>query len=94
MELTNQIAKAKIKTIKPSFVFAHSYWDILPVLAGVGHLAYLITMFMVFNYLPWWGNVLLGLGYAWSISWNINGVSHFLSIMLILNRMYLIDYSA
>lgn len=75
MQVTNQIVKAK--NTKPSFIFAHSYWDILPVIAGVGHLAYLITMFIVFKHTPWWGNVLLGLGYAWSISWNINGVSHF-----------------
>ncbi len=65
------------KLIKPRFIFAHSYWDILPVVCGIGHLAYLAAMFIFFKQLPWWVNILLGLGYAWSISWNINGVSHF-----------------
>lgn len=58
------------------FLLAHSYWDIVPVLCGIGHLAYLLGMFLLFDHLPWWANVLLGLIYAVSISWNINSVSH------------------
>jgi fatty acid desaturase len=57
-------------------IFAHSYWDILPALAGVAHFCYLITMFVLFPSLPWWGNIILGLIYAVSISWNINSVAH------------------
>lgn len=62
---------------KHRIIFAHSYWDILPALAGVAHFAYLIIMFVLFPQLSWWQNLLLGLVYAVSISWNINGVAHF-----------------
>jgi fatty acid desaturase len=55
---------------------AHSGWDIVPVLAGLAHLAYLVTVFLLFDRLPWWGVVLAGLGYAYLIAWNINSVSH------------------
>jgi fatty acid desaturase len=62
---------------KPNrFIFAHSYWDIIPVFFGIAHLAYLLMMFVLFEHLPWWANVLLALVYAVSISWNINGISH------------------
>ncbi len=58
------------------FLLAHSYWDIVPVLCGIGHLAYLVGMLLLFAHLPWWANLILGLLYSLSISWNINGVSH------------------
>lgn len=61
---------------KPRFLFAYSYWDLVPVVFGVLHFAYLIGMFLWFERLPWYANVLLGLVYAVSISWNINGISH------------------
>ena len=74
-------------------LFAHSYWDVIPVLWGFVHFAYLIGMLAIFRALPWWGNMLTGLFYAFSISWNINSVSHnfihnayFKSSML--NRMF------
>lgn len=57
-------------------LFAHSYWDVIPVLWGFVHFAYLIGMLALFRTLPWWGNVLTGLFYAFSISWNVNSVSH------------------
>ena len=57
-------------------LFAYSYWDTIPVLWGIVHFAYLIGMLAAFHYLPWWGNVLTCLFYAFSISWNINSVSH------------------
>ena len=57
-------------------IFAHSYWDTIPVLWGFVHFAYLIGMLAAFHSLPWWGNLLTGLFYAFSISWNINSVSH------------------
>ncbi|MBF5040275.1 fatty acid desaturase [Methylophilus sp. 13] len=61
---------------KPGFLFAYSYWDVIPVVFGILHFAYLIGMFLWFDRLPWYANVLLGLVYAVSISWNINGISH------------------
>jgi fatty acid desaturase len=64
------------KPSKPRFIFAYSYWDIVPVVFGILHLAYLIGMFLMFDRLPMWLNILLGLLYAVSISWNINGISH------------------
>lgn len=61
---------------KPGFLFAYSYWDVIPVVFGILHFAYLIGIFLWFDRLPWYANVLLGLVYAVSISWNINGISH------------------
>ena len=61
----------------PRLIFAHSYRDVLPVLAGITHFCYLISMFYLFPHLPWWGNLVLGCIYAVSISWNINSVAHF-----------------
>ena len=60
----------------PLTLFAHSYWDAIPVLWGFAHFAYLIGMLALFRALPWWGNLITGLFYAFSISWNINSVSH------------------
>ena len=59
-----------------SFLFAYSRWDVVPVLAGVAHFAYVILFFFLFNHLPWWAVIPLGLAYSISISWNINGISH------------------
>jgi fatty acid desaturase len=58
------------------WLLAHSAWDAVPVLCGLLHLGYLVGWFLLFSRLPWWANVLAGLGYAVSISWNINGISH------------------
>ncbi len=62
-------------TARPIF-FAHSYWDALPVLCGLGHLAGVGAFFWFFDALPWWGVALCGALFALSISWNINGISH------------------
>ena len=57
-------------------VFAHSYWDIVPVMAAVAHLAFNVWLVMGFADRPLWASALLGVIYAISISWNINGISH------------------
>src|SRR4051794_25207245 len=59
-----------------SRIFAYSRYDAIPALAGLAHFAYLIALFLLFPYLPWWALAPLGFVYAVSISWNINGVSH------------------
>ena len=69
---TDSRALAKV----PLKIFAYSYWDAIPVIFGLLHFAYLICMFLWFNHLSMWANILLGLLYAISISWNINGISH------------------
>lgn len=56
--------------------FAYSYWDIVPVLAGILHFCYVLLMLSLFTKLPWWGNLITGLTYSLSIAWNINSVSH------------------
>jgi fatty acid desaturase len=56
--------------------FAYSAWDVVPVLAGVAHFAYLLLLFRFFPRLHWWALIPLGFIYSVSISWNINGVSH------------------
>jgi fatty acid desaturase len=73
--LSNASQSKTLKTSKFK-VFAHTAWDIVPVLCGIGHLAFVIGMFLVFDEVPWWVNGILGCIYAISISWNINGVSH------------------
>lgn len=57
-------------------IFAYSSMDILPVLAGIGHLSFVVWLVTGFPQRAWWQNALLGLCYSWSIAWNINGVSH------------------
>jgi fatty acid desaturase len=76
-----------------SRIFTYTRWDIVPALAGVAHLAYVLALFLAFKYLPWWALIPLGLVYSVSISWNINGVSHnFLHNPFfrskVLNRLY------
>ncbi len=60
----------------PKFFFAYSYWDAAPVVAGLLHFLYLIILLVYFKKLSISANVALGLIYAFSISWNVNGVSH------------------
>jgi fatty acid desaturase len=57
-------------------LFAHSYWDIVPVVFALVHAAYIIGLFLAFPHLSWWLLIPLGIVYAYSISWNINGISH------------------
>lgn len=57
-------------------VFAYSAWDIVPVLAALLQGAYLAAFFIFYPHLGWAARLLLGLIYAVSISWNINGISH------------------
>jgi len=57
-------------------MFAHSPWDIIPVFAGIAHLAFVIWFYLHIPTLPWWQIIPLSALYAVSISWNINGVSH------------------
>ena len=60
----------------PKRLFAYSYYDAIPVVAGFLHFCFLVIMLVFFKLLPLWANLLLGLIYALSISWNVNGVSH------------------
>jgi len=57
-------------------ILACSKTDIIPVLCGVLHFAYVIALFMLFPILPLWAMLILGAIYSVSISWNINGISH------------------
>jgi len=65
-----------VASSQPRRILAHSSWDIVPVLAGLAHLGYIVALFLLFDRLPWWGVILGGLGYAYLIGWNINSVSH------------------
>ena len=56
--------------------FAHSRMDIIPVAAAVAHLAFNVWLIVGFADRALWVSALLGVIYAISISWNINGVSH------------------
>jgi len=57
-------------------IFAHSNMDIIPVLAGIAHLVFVVWLYLHIPVLPWWQLLPLCTLYAISISWNINGVSH------------------
>ena len=79
-------------------VLTYSKWDAVPVISGLLHCAYVLTLFFIFPYTPWWLLICLGLIYSVSVSWNINGISHnhihnpyFAS--RILNRLYSIMLS-
>jgi fatty acid desaturase len=61
---------------RTSGILAYSGWDVVPVGLAFVHLAYLVGFFLLFPHLRWWAIVLLGLIYAVSISWNLNGISH------------------
>ena len=43
-------------------LFAHSRWDIVPVLAGVAHLAFVVWLYLHVTTMPWWQAALLGKG--------------------------------
>ncbi len=60
----------------PQLLFAYSYWDAVPVIAGLLHFLYLIIILIYFKKLPVGVNAVLGLIYSLSISWNVNSVSH------------------
>ena len=64
------------RTSTNSRLFAYSRWDAVPVFFGIVHFAYLVLMFVVFPYAPWWVMGIMGCIYAVSISWNINGIAH------------------
>ncbi len=59
-----------------SRIFAYSRWDVVPVLAALLQGAYLIGLVLLFPHASWLTRILFGCGYAISISWNINGISH------------------
>jgi len=63
-------------TSTDSRVFAYSRWDIVPVVCGILHAAYLALMFYAFSRVPWWLMIVMALLYSVSISWNINGIAH------------------
>jgi fatty acid desaturase len=74
-------------------LFTYTKWDALPVASGLLHCAYVLTLFFIFPYAPWWLLICMGFIYSISISWNMNGISHnhihnpyFTS--RILNRLY------
>jgi fatty acid desaturase len=57
-------------------ILAYSPKDWIPVVAQLLQTAYLVTMFLVFPYTPWWLLLVMGLVYSVSISWNLNGIAH------------------
>ncbi len=65
-----------MKKTEPKFLLQHSYLDVFPVLGGVLHFTLFIAMLVSFNTLTLWQNVLVGVIYSFSISWNISSLSH------------------
>ncbi len=57
-------------------IFAHTKWDVAPVIAAVAHLAFDVYLIAGFHSRPLWLSGVLGCLYAISISWNINSISH------------------
>lgn len=60
----------------PRFLFAYSYWDSTPVISAAVHFLYLGLMLAKFQHAPMLISLVLGIIYAFSISWNVNGISH------------------
>ena len=67
---------------KRAGLFRYSRWDAVPALFAVVHAAYLVSMYLVFAHLHVALAIkaplllVMGIVYAFSISWNINGISH------------------
>src|SRR5260370_27538944 len=57
-------------------VLTYSKWDAVPVVSGLLHCVFVLTLFFIFTYAPWWLLICMGLIYSVSVSWNINGISH------------------
>ena len=75
--MENTPIKIKIPPLNPPrYVFAHSYWDAIPVLMGITHFACQIALFIAFPKLPWLALIPAGFLYSYMIAWNIESVSH------------------
>src|ERR1700761_6802232 len=79
-------------------LLTYTKWDALPVTAGILHCAYVLTLFFIFPFAPWWLLICMGFIYSISVSWNMNGISHNLIhnpyfTSRILNRLYSIMLS-
>ena len=75
--LGNRMALKDFRLVrKTSGLFAWSNWDVVPVLAALAHLAFVIWVVLGFSARPLLGNVGCACLYAFAISWNINSVSH------------------
>jgi fatty acid desaturase len=63
-------------------LFRYSWWDAVPAAFAIVHAAYLIGWYLLFTHLHAAWSIkapillVLGIVYAFSISWNINGISH------------------
>ena len=68
--------KHKTADERKNKIFAHSNWDIIPVLLAFGHLAFVVGLYLAYPVAPWWLLIVWGCVYAISISWNINSISH------------------
>ena len=68
--------KHKQASARKNKIFAHSDWDIIPVMLAFAHLALVVGLFVAFPTAPWWLLIVWGCVYAVSISWNINSISH------------------
>jgi len=83
-QLSTSYHFASMQVILPKKLglFRYSRWDAVPVAFAFVHLAYLVGIFLVFTrvHLAWQLKVplmaLMGIVYSFSISWNINGISH------------------
>src|SRR5271166_3619159 len=71
---TESVSTERLST--NSRLFAHTRWDIIPVLAELLHCTYFFGMFWLFPRVPLWVMLMLGFIYSVSITWNINGISH------------------
>ena len=59
-----------------SKIFAHTRWDVLPLLGGLFHLAFFFALFFLYPHTPLWLMLILGFTYALMVNANINGVGH------------------
>ncbi|AJO80357.1 fatty acid desaturase [Pseudomonas sp. MRSN 12121] len=57
-------------------LLAHSLWDLVPIVLGVAHLAFVLWLVLAFHSLSWWVILPAAVLYAISLSWSINSISH------------------
>jgi fatty acid desaturase len=74
--MTNADAIRVERPTTKSKVFAHTRWDVIPTLAGFFHLAYFITLFLLYPHTPLWIMLILGFTYSLMVNANINGLAH------------------
>jgi fatty acid desaturase len=61
---------------RPAILLRYSNYDVIPVLAGVGIVAFILWTFISFSTLPIWILIPAFVAVTWSYCWNLQCISH------------------